>query len=131
LGAWAVILWTAATSLYPVRALAYEVFVAQHLVSAVVLLWLLYMHLPPVAAYNLWLSVGLIAGDRAARWALLAARNVKLRVGRAPCEGRRRVGHKALVRTEGAVAVVTVRDVHFRWRPGQHLYLWMPALGPL
>lgn len=131
LGAWAVLLWSAATSLYPVRERAYEVFVAQHLVSVVVLLWLLYMHLPPVAAYNLWLSVGLIAADRAARWGLLAARNVKLRVGRAPCEGRRRVGHEALVRAEGAVSVVTIKDMHFHWQPGQHLYLWMPALGPL
>lgn len=131
LGAWAVLLWSAVTSFYPVRTLSYEVFVIQHLVSVVVLLWLLYMHIPPVALYNLWLCVGFLAFDRAARWSLLAFRNLKVRVGKAPCEGRKRVGHEALVRAEKGVSVVTVRDAHFRWRPGQHLYLWMPKLGPL
>ena len=131
LGAWAVLLWSFVTSFYPLRSLSYEVFVLQHLVSVVILLWLLYMHLPPVAAYNLWLSVGFIAFDRLARWILLAVRNLKLSVGKAPCMGRQRVGHEVLVRTEGRdTAVVTVRDAHFRWRPGQHLYLWMPSLGP-
>ncbi|SPO04579.1 related to ferric reductase (metalloreductase) [Cephalotrichum gorgonifer] len=132
LGAWAVLLWNVVTTFYPLRALSYELFVLQHLASAAVFLWLMYRHLPPVAMYNLWLAVGFVAFDRVARWALLAWRNLKLSVGNAPCMGRQRVGHEALVRAEGkSTTVITVRDAHFKWRPGQHLYLWMPTLGPL
>lgn len=132
LGAWAVLLWTFVTSFYPVRSFSYEVFVLQHLASAAVFLWLMWKHLPPVAMYNMWLGVGFIAFDRLARWALLAWQNVRFSVGKAPCQGRQRIGHEALVRTEGeGTTVVTVRDAHFKWWPGQHLYLWMPFLGPL
>ncbi|PKS10136.1 hypothetical protein jhhlp_001886 [Lomentospora prolificans] len=131
LGGWAVLLWMFVTSFYPIRSIGYEVFVLQHVLSAVIFIWLMYKHLPPIAMYNVWLAVGFIAFDRAARWALIAFRNFKLKVGGAPCMGRKRVGHEAIVRTVSeSTTIVTVRDAHFKWRPGQHLYLWMPTVGP-
>ena len=131
LGGWGILLWMLITSFYPVRSVAYEVFVIQHILSAVIFIWVMSNHLPPVAMYNLWLAVGFIAFDRAARWALLAFRNFKVKVGKSPCQGRKRIGHEALVRTAGdSTTVVTVRDAHFKWNPGQHLYLWMPTVGP-
>lgn len=131
LGAWAVLLWTLVSSFAPFRHMAYELFVLQHLVSAVLFLWLIYVHVPTYARYNVWFAVAALSFDRVYRMALFVWQNIKLRVDRGRCTGGQRVGHQAQVRAVGdSIAVVTIKDVHFRWRAGQHLYLWMPKVAP-
>lgn len=66
------------------------------------------------------------------RWTLLAFRNLKVKKPTTRCEGKRRVGHDALVLPVGkSISLVTLKGVHFKWRAGQHLYLWVPAFGPI
>ncbi|TQV92485.1 hypothetical protein V2A60_007171 [Cordyceps javanica] len=143
LGAWAVLLWSAVVGFLPVRRLAYEVWLLQHVVSAVLMLWLVYMHVPANARHFLWMSVAFFAFDRLARWANLLWQNIP-RPTRAGGSGtsssppsssegrRRRIGHRVVARAVGdATTVLTVKDVRFRWSPGQHVYLWIPRLGPL
>ncbi|AEO68631.1 uncharacterized protein THITE_2118215 [Thermothielavioides terrestris NRRL 8126] len=130
-GAWAVLLWTLISGLAPVRRLAYEFFVLQHLVAAVVFLWLIYVHVPASARYNVWFAIAALCFDRACRAALLVWQNVKLFPDKSKCRGGRRIGHQAQLTAVGdAVTVVTIKDVHFKWRAGQHLYLWVPRVGP-
>ena len=130
LGAWAVLVWTFFTSLAPLRRVAYEFFVLQHIVSGAVFLWLLYVHVPSYAQYNIWLAIGAFTFDRLLRFSLLLYRN--FRFNNRKCNGTRRVGHQVeLTAACGEITVVTVKDVHFPWKPGQHLYLWIPFLGPL
>ncbi|GAB1319840.1 ferric-chelate reductase Frp1 [Madurella fahalii] len=129
-GAWGVLLWSLVSGLAPLRGMAYEFFVLQHLVSAVLFLWLIYVHVPSSARYNVWFSVAVLCFDRACRIVLLVWQNVKLLPDKSRCSGGRRIGHQAqLSVVGGSITVVTIKDVHFRWRAGQHLYLWMPRVG--
>jgi predicted ferric reductase len=151
LGAWAILLWTVVSSIYPLRHFGYEFFVAQHVVSMVVLLWVVYVHVPEDGRWTVWFSIACLVFDRVARWLDLLWFNLRIvpsvRVGRrAPdslvpsisvsfpkrggCSGDRRLGHQAVVTTIGDATVLTIKDVHFSWRAGQHLYLWVPRLGP-
>ncbi|KAJ0158471.1 Ferric/cupric reductase transmembrane component 7 [Colletotrichum tanaceti] len=140
LGAWAVLVWTFLAGMQPLRAMAYELFVAQHVLSAVIFLWLVYVHIPVYAQQYLWLTVALICFDRLARWAILAWQNTRLpRTKRSSsststttttCEGVRRLGHEVHLRAVGSsTTVVTIKDVHFSWKAGQYLYLWLPRVG--
>jgi len=130
LGAWALLLWTLVSSFAPFRHMAYELFVLQHIVTAVLFLWLIYVHVPSYARYNVWFAIAALCFDRVYRAALLVWQNIKFRPNQGRCTGGQRVGHQAQVRAVGdSIAVVTIKDVHFRWRAGQHLYLWMPKIG--
>ncbi|KAK1991647.1 ferric reductase like transmembrane component [Colletotrichum falcatum] len=135
LGAWGLLVWTFVVGARPLRGAAYELFVAQHVAAAVVMLWLVYVHIPVYARQYLWFSVALVCADRLARWTLLAWRNTRLllrRPDRSACNGARRLGHEVRVQAAGpSTTVLTIKDVHFSWKAGQHLYLWLPRLGPL
>ncbi|KAH7038331.1 ferric-chelate reductase [Microdochium trichocladiopsis] len=130
IGAWAILLWFFVTSLKPFRSMAYEVFVIQHIIGAVLFLWLLYVHLPQNAQYNVWFAVALLCLDRLVRGCMLVWQNTKLNPVRSRCSGGQRWGHQVQLAVVGdATTVVTIKDVHFKWRPGQHLWLWLPRIG--
>ncbi|KAH6635757.1 hypothetical protein F5144DRAFT_155238 [Chaetomium tenue] len=130
LGAWSVLLWTQISGLAPFRRMAYEIFVLQHLLSAIFFLWLISVHVPPSAQYNVWFAVAALSFDRVCRIALLLCQNVKVFPDKLKCRGGQRIGHQARMKAVGdSITVVTIKDVHFKWRAGQHLYLWVPRVG--
>ncbi|KAM5351114.1 hypothetical protein ACJ41O_003837 [Fusarium nematophilum] len=133
LAAWAILLWNVVTGIVPLRRLAYEVWVVQHVLTSIIILWLLHKHIPANARWLLWMTISFFVLDRALRWLLLLWRNVRLRqTDGSTCEGLQRVGHRVAVRVVGpATTVITIKDVHFEWKAGQHVYLWLPRLGPL
>ncbi|TFA98003.1 Ferric/cupric reductase transmembrane component 7 [Trichoderma ghanense] len=132
LGAWGILLWNVVVGFVPIRRMAYELWVLQHVASSVVMLVLVYWHIPRNARFLFWLAVSFVVFDRVARWALLLWQNLQVKAGGSACQGRRRVGHQILARAVGnATTVVTIKDVHFNWTAGQHVYLWLPRLGPL
>ncbi|KAK3302784.1 uncharacterized protein B0T15DRAFT_315054 [Chaetomium strumarium] len=129
-GAWAILLWTLVSGLAPFRRMAYELFVLQHILSAIIFLWLIYVHVPASARYNVWFAIAALCFDRACRIALLLWQNIKFFPDKSRCKGGQRIGHQAQVRAVGgSITVMTIKDVHFKWRPGQHLYLWAPRIG--
>ncbi|PHH81505.1 hypothetical protein CDD82_607 [Ophiocordyceps australis] len=128
LGAWGVMLWSAVVGLAPIRRLMYELWLLQHIVSAILMLWLLHRHVPESARVYIWMSVAFLAFDRAARWGLLLVENMQW----SKDLPARRVGHALQMRTVGdKTTIVTISDVGFSWSAGQHIYLWVPRLGPL
>ncbi|KAK4097604.1 hypothetical protein N658DRAFT_433597 [Parathielavia hyrcaniae] len=130
IGAWAVLLWILVSGLAPFRRMSYELFVLQHLLSAIIFLWLIYVHVPSKAVYNVWFAIALLCFDRACRIAMLLWQNIKLLPNKARCKGGQRIGHQAQLKAVGdSITVVTIKDVHFKWRAGQHLYLWVPRIG--
>ncbi|KAL1897350.1 ferric-chelate reductase Frp1 [Sporothrix stenoceras] len=133
MAAWGLLLWSFVVGMAPLRHLCYEVFVIQHIVTAVVLLWVIYKHVPAYAEYNVWFAVAALAFDRVVRFGMLLWQNIKVRnPDRSRCKGGQRIGHEAQIRAVGDdITIVTIKDVHFKWRAGQHLYLWMPWIGPL
>jgi predicted ferric reductase len=129
-GAWAVLLWIMVSGLAPFRRMAYELFVLQHLLSAIFFLWLISVHVPRTAMYNVWFAIAALCFDRVCRVALLLWQNTRLFPDRSGCKGGQRLGHQAQLKAVGdSITVVTIKDVHFKWRAGQHLYLWVPRIG--
>ncbi|KAI2602784.1 hypothetical protein GGR54DRAFT_633750 [Hypoxylon sp. NC1633] len=131
LGAWGILFWMTITSFKPFRSMAYEVFVIQHILSAIMFLWVVYCHVPPRARYNIWFALAAVCFDRAVRLGLLFWQNIKLRPNRSCCEGGQRLGHHVQLCTIGdSMTMLTIKDVHFKWTAGQHLYLWLPKVAP-
>ena len=131
-GAWGVLLWSIITGFVPIRRMAYEFWLVQHIVSAILMLWLLYKHIPIKAQYNLWLSIAIFVFDRLARWALLLWQNVRFKPNTSSCQGGKRIGHNISLRAVGpSTTLITVKNVHFPWKAGQFVYLWVPRIGPV
>lgn len=131
-GAWGVIGWMVLSSFGFFRAAGYEFFVFQHLASAGVLLWLLYIHVPSYAAYNIWLAIGFVALDRGGRLIWIIGRNLHLlaRIRKPFGNGRHSLGYMAHVTSlSGGFLAVTIEDIDFSWKPGQHIYISMPSIG--
>jgi len=131
-GAWGVIGWMVLSSFGFFRAAGYEFFVFQHLASAGVLLWLLYVHVPSYAAYNIWLAIGFVAFDRGGRLVWIIGRNLHLfvRTRKLFGDGRHGLGYMAHVTClPGGFLGVTIKDVDFSWTSGQHIYISIPSIG--
>ncbi|KAI1384372.1 ferric reductase like transmembrane component-domain-containing protein [Hypoxylon trugodes] len=132
LAAWGILLWMTITSFKPFRSMAYEFFVIQHILAAIMFLWAVYVHVPASARYNVWFAISALCFDRACRIGLLIWQNLKFRPRRSCCEGGQWIGHQTQLSPIGeSITVLTIKDVHFKWRAGQHLYLWLPRVAPI
>ncbi|MCJ1253123.1 hypothetical protein MMC24_000930 [Lignoscripta atroalba] len=130
MAAWGVLAWTMISSLLPLRRLAYELFVLQHLVSAGIFLWLLHVHVPAYASYNIWMAIGFVAFDRVIRGCWFLYRNATLRSDLLKRFGGKRIGHRTnMEAVAGDITLLTIQDVKFAWKPGQHIRLWCPSIG--
>lgn len=131
IGCWAILVWTFLSSLSPLRRMAYEVFVLQHIAAAVIFLWVMYVHVPSYAQYNVWFAIAALCSDRVVRTLLLVVNNVRVRMINS-CNRTQRIGHEVrLEAISDEITIVTIKDVHLSWKAGQHVYLWLPWLGPL
>jgi predicted ferric reductase len=129
-GAWSEIGWMVLSGFGFLRVAWYELFVLQHLASAGILLWLVYVHVPSYATYNVWLAVGFVAFDRVGRIVWFFGGNLHLIRRRRGDRGRLTVGYLArLTHLPGDYIHVSIKNIDFSWRPGQHVYISIPSLG--
>ena len=132
LGLWAVLAWTTISSLIPLRRLCYEFFVLQHIVSAALFLWLLHVHVPAYASYDVWMAVAFALSGRVYRLCISLYRNIAIRKKAFNSLASKRLGHSAeLQALAGDATLLTIQGVGFSWRAGQHVLVWCPTLGPL
>ena len=121
MAAWGILAWTTISSLFPLRRFCYELFVVQHLASTTIFLWVLHRHVPSYAAYNVWMAVAFVLSGRLLRSCMFAYQNMS------------RFGLGSVAELEampGDITRLTIRDVEVSWKPGQHMLLWCPTLGP-
>ncbi|KAI0190269.1 ferric reductase like transmembrane component-domain-containing protein [Xylaria flabelliformis] len=132
LAAWGILLWMTITSFKPFRSMAYEFFVIQHILAAIIFLYVVYVHVPVSARYNVWFAIAALSFDRFCRLVLLVWQNMKPKPKKTCCKGGQRIGHQTQLTAIGcSMTVLTITDVHFDWSAGQHLYLWIPRIGLL
>ncbi|KAF2207797.1 hypothetical protein CERZMDRAFT_114975 [Cercospora zeae-maydis SCOH1-5] len=127
-GAWGVVTWMLLSGFGFFRDLCYELFVLQHIAAAGTLLWLLYIHVPGYASYNIWMAVAFVAFDWGVRIIWGITRNTHFlsqSSSKAPGYGT------SLQALSGDVVRVRIDDPGFTWQAGQHVYLYMPGLRPL
>ena len=131
-GSWAVLGWMVLTGFGYFRQLSYELFVLQHVASFTVLLWLVHTHVPAYATYNVWLSIAFLVLDRGSRTLLLILRNTHLRRSINGSEQSYVFGYRANLEAiaEGYV-LMTIRNVGFSWKAGQHVFVSIPRCGML
>ena len=131
-GLWAVLAWTTISSLLPLRRLCYEFFVLQHIVSAGIFLWLLHVHVPTYASYNVWMAVAFALSGRVYRFCNLLYQNLAIQWKTSALDAGKKIGHMADLQAQaGEITMMTVHDIGFSWKAGQHVLLWCPTLGPL
>ena len=118
--AWGVLGWMVLSSFGFFRSLWYELWVLQHLAAAGVFLWLLYLHVPAYAQYNIWMAVAFVAFDQLGRFAWNVFQNLRGKT----------LGYSAYLEPmPGNFTKVTIPHVGFRWKAGQHIYLTIPRIG--
>ena len=131
-GLWAVLAWTMISSLLPLRRLCYEFFVLQHIISGGIFLWLLHVHVPKYASYNVWMAVAFVLSGRVYRFCNLLYRNLTMPWKASALVAGKKMGHRADLQAQaGEITMMTVRDIGFSWKAGHHVLLWCPTLGPL
>lgn len=127
-GAWGVITWMVLSSFGFFRAASYEIFVAQHIVAAAVLLWLVFIHVPQYARYNVWMCVGFLAFDWGCRIIHGLLRNTHI----LSKFSSKTPGYSASTEVlPGDMVRLTLHNVDFTWKAGQHVYISLPTLRPL
>jgi hypothetical protein len=130
-GAWSVIGWMILTGFGYFRTLSHELFVLQHIAAAGILLWLVHIHIPSYAAYHVWLAVGFVSFDWIGRTVLVLSRNLHV----LPMLMGKRLRGDIIGYPAHADALphnylsVTMKEVDFSWRPGQHIYITVPGCG--
>lgn len=131
IGAWSILAWTFLTSLTPIRSFSYELFVLQHIAAAAVFLWLLWMHVPDYAQYNIWFAIAALSFDKIFMYGWTAWTNFP--ASKKTGSGLAKfIGHRAEIRAVNTeMTEVLVHDVQFKWAAGQHIYLRIPSIGPL
>lgn len=124
---WAVITWMMLSGFGFFRVLSYEFFVLQHVAGAGVLLWLLFVHVPSEARYNIWISVAFLSFDWGGRIVHGLLQNTHI-LGRVSSKVP---GYWTRLETlPGNVTRLTIEEVDFSWNAGQHIYVNIPSLRP-
>ncbi|KAM0388138.1 hypothetical protein ACHAQC_009962 [Fusarium culmorum] len=125
IAAWFILAWTVISTIPFFRRIKYELFVVQHIISVVLLLVFLVLHVPDHHLFSIWCAVGVFAYDVVTRSANPIWRNLRLRVSANPSV---RYAHDAQVEAvDSELTVMTVRNVGFKWIPGQHVLIWSPT----
>ncbi|KAM0708948.1 hypothetical protein Q7P35_002984 [Cladosporium inversicolor] len=126
-GAWGVITWMVLSSFGLFRTASYELFVAQHIVAAAVLLWLVFIHVPTYARYNVWMCVSFLAFDWGCRIIHGLLRNTHI----LSKFSSKTPGYSASTELlPGDMVRLTLHKIDFTWNAGQHVYISVPTLRP-
>jgi hypothetical protein len=142
-----VLIWIAITSILPVRRFSYRIFYVNHCVSTLIFLVIALQHVPSYARVPLYLSGGIVALDKILV-AYFFMRN-NLSVGPPTRRfSRTRSGRKIVLgvpvrmttpsaavsslpsQTKDATTMLRISSIPFSWKPGQHIRLIVPAIGP-
>lgn len=126
--AWGVLVWIFISSILPLRRLAYEFFILQHVASAAAFLYLLMRHLKHLPLHNkqfvLW-CIAIFALDATTRVCCMLYQSFKW-APRASFSGPR-VGYETDIQAPCEdITMLTIKGVRFSWQPGQHILVWMP-----
>lgn len=118
---YAILLWINLSTVAPLRNLSYEFFVVQHVLTFFGFIIAVMLHLPSTALYSrvyIYIPIVLYFLDRLVRTSRYAYNNI-------------RPGSATLTAMNGGVTRVRVSVKNIKkWRPGAHVLLSIPRLGP-
>lgn len=129
-GAWGVLGWMVLTGFGFFRHLAYEFFVLQHIASFTVLLWLVYIHVPAYAQYNVWMAVSFVALDHIWRYIAIVVQNIHLGFTSNARRQKYALGFSAQAQAlPDDYVIMTIDNLTVSVGVGQHVYVSLPRCG--
>ena len=129
--AWCILLWIVVSSSAPFRALSYEFFVVQHIVTFAAFVAMVFIHIPSSDHTWLWVPVALFFFDRCVRWFWMLFNNLAVFHPQRDRQTRAILACQAEMRPlPGRMTRVTIRNPPITWKAGQHLYLSSLSLLP-
>ncbi|KAE8146746.1 FAD-binding domain-containing protein [Aspergillus avenaceus] len=130
--AWCILTFIVLTSAAPVRRLSYEIFVLQHLVTFVGFIVAVWLHCPAEVKVWVWIPIGLLVFDRAARYAWATYANLSI-FHRSTTRPRHALwaNQASFTPLPGNVTRISINNPGVRWKPGQHVFLTCHSVVPL
>ena len=128
IAAGSILAWIVASSVAPIRAISYEFFVVQHIISYLGFLVAVYFHVPVENQQWVWLPLGFWVFDRVVRAVLLVYNNLSLlhknSTGFLACRATFEPLDESHTR-------ITIANPPVSWGAGQHMFLACHPLAPL
>ncbi|KAJ4370759.1 ferric-chelate reductase Frp1 [Neocucurbitaria cava] len=151
IGAYSILAWIAVTSVLPLRKWSYCAFYINHWISTLAFLFIVFLHVPVYARTPIYLAVFFVVLDKLLVAISFCRNNFSITpMKRRFARFRRRLRPDVLVagypiemsapspvvlglptQTKGTATTIRIRNIPFTWKPGQHVRLYMPALGAL
>jgi hypothetical protein len=147
IGAYSMLLWIAATSILPLRRWSYRVFYINHWISSIAFLVVVFQHIPTYARAPIYLSASFLAVDKTLvtyfflrnNFSICASSHRFANFGRLP-RGKKVIAGYAVellppssttlaIPDRHSTTIIRIANVPITWRPGQHIRLYIPALG--
>jgi predicted ferric reductase len=128
IAAGSILAWLVVSSVAPIRALSYEFFVAQHVISYIGFLVAVYFHVPVENQQWVWIPLGFWLFDRVIRALFLVYNNLsilhKKSIGFLACRATFEPLDESHTR-------ITIANPPVTWKAGQHMFLACHPLAPL
>jgi predicted ferric reductase len=146
MGAYVSLVWITLTSVLPLRKWSYRAFYINHWISTLLFLIIIFQHVPKHARAPVYLAFGIVALDKLISIVSFLRTNISVRTLENDYVRFGRTSRAVLVKgypvefmephitsvsahTEDTVVTLRVLNVPFSWKPGQHVRLYIPALG--
>ena len=128
------LLWIGLSSVLPLRHWSYRLFFVNHYISTALFLNVALQHVPSYARTPIYISASILALDKLSTAYAFLRNNISVARGlRARVSGRDKliVGFpiQLSAATSGDTTILRIAHVPLSWKPGQHVRLYVPALG--
>ncbi|KAF2033866.1 hypothetical protein EK21DRAFT_57580 [Setomelanomma holmii] len=149
IAAYGTLLWIAITSILPLRRWSYRVFYINHYIATVGFLLIAAQHVPAYARPGIYVACSILALDKVLTAYVFIRHNISIapplrrfaRLTRGPGRARLVMGYPVHFSAPPASAsgssqlhgttILRITNIPWSWKPGQHIRLYIPALGPL
>ena len=128
--AWSVLVWIVISSMTPIRGWNYEFFVAQHLLSFVAFVAVVYLHTPAKAHIWIWIPVGLFVFDRLVRFLSMLYNSLAIFHPRNRTRGVWAC-KASFTPLSHSTTRITIHHPPLNWKAGQHVFITCPSVVPL
>jgi hypothetical protein len=149
IGAYFTLLWIAVTSILPLRHWSYRAFYVNHWICTIAFLGIVLRHVPSYACAPIYLSAFILVLDKGLVGFYFLCDNISI-LPRHPSQRFSKMGKTQSVRVgfavellppsanvlclpnqliEDSTTIIRIDNVRITWRPGQHIRVYIPALG--
>ncbi|KAF3005948.1 hypothetical protein E8E13_010130 [Curvularia kusanoi] len=147
IGSYSLLLWIAVSSILPLRKWSYRVFYINHWISTLGFLMVILQHVPKHAMIPVYMAFAIVSLDRILALVSFLRSNFSVRPLHSRFSRYRRAPGRAVLvagypvemhephnlsvttDTENSTTTIRICNVPITWRPGQHIRLYLPALG--